>query len=141
MKNNFRRDTSSFQYKFVLGFFIAVFVLGLILTAATYDLSGYVTWLLLAGDIFMAFTIYCWIDEKRYQKYEHYMLPVLFTLFFLLLIFFAIGGLYMAYLSYTKDSSVSDALARVFGSICCAVFAYFSFVFYILPYFKKDKDQ
>jgi H+/Cl- antiporter ClcA len=54
---------------------------------------------------------------------------------------FAVGGLYIGIVSYAEESSLSDLLGGILGSFCCGLFAYFSYFFYIRPYFDKGKDK
>lgn len=140
MKKDYRKDMTSFQYKLILGIFITGFLLGLVLLVMTFDIKSFMTWIFIIGEAFLVLTIYCWTDEERYARYEYYLTPVMFGLFSLFFAFLAGGGLYIGIVSYVKESSLSDLLGGILGSLCCGSVAFFSYCFYIRPYFNKDED-
>ena len=142
IRKDYRKNMMGFQYKLILGIFITGLVLGLLLLIMTFDIGSRMTWVYIAWVVFFGVTIYCWIDEDRYAKYEYYLTPVLFGLLFLLFAFFTVGGLYYGIVSYAREGlSLASLLAVIFGSACCGLFAYFSYVFYLRPYLVKDKDD
>ncbi len=142
MKKDYRKNMMGFQYKLILGIFITGLLFGLFLLVMTFDIRNWMTWVFIAWDLFFAFTIYCWVDEERYWKYEYYLTPVVFGALFLLFAFFAVGGIAYSVASCIREgSSLMDAIGGILGGICCGVFAYFAYIFYLRPYFRKDEDD
>ena len=141
MKKDYRKNMTGFQYKLILGIFVTGFLLGLVLLAMTFDIQSFMTWAFIIWEAFLILTIYCWTDEERYAKYEYYGTPVMFGLLGLLFAALAIGGLYIGAVSNAEESSLSGPLGGILGSFCCGLCSYFSYIFYIRPYFKKDKED
>lgn len=141
MKKDYRKDMTGFQYKLILGMFVTGFLLGIVLMIMTFDIKSWMTWVFIIWNAFLVLTVYCWIDEDRYAKYEYYLTPVVFGLLGLLFAVFAAGGLFYGIVSFIEESSLSGLFGGILGSICCGLFAYFAYIFYIRPYFKKDKGE
>ena len=71
MKKVYRKNMTGFQFKLILGFFILGFVLGLVLMIMTFDIRSFMTWAFILWEVMLALTIYCWVDEERYAKFEY----------------------------------------------------------------------
>ena len=141
MKKDHRKNMTGLQYRLILGIFILGFVLGLVLMIMTFDLRSFMTWAFILWEVLFAITIYCWVDEERYTKFEYYGIPVAFGLLFILCVLFAAGGLYFALQAVTgEEKSWSDFFGGMGGSACCGMYAYFAWAFYLRPYIKKDRD-
>ena len=133
---------AGFQYRLIMGLYITGLVLGAVLLFATFDIRSWMTWAFIVWVAFFALTIYCWTDEERYAKYEYYLTPVIFGLMFILFALFAVGGIYFAAVSCLgEEPSVSGVFGGLFGGACYGAYAYFDYIFYLRPYFRKDGDD
>ena len=142
MKKDYRKNMTGLQYRLILGIFILGFVLGLVLLIMTFDLRSFMTWAFILWEVLFAITIYCWVDEERYAKYEYYGMPVIFGLFFLMLAAFGIAALvYYIKKFATGDYVWEDLLAAPIALGSVGMFAFFTFRFSLQAYFKKKKGK
>lgn len=135
-----RPDVMPFQFWLILGLFIVCTLLNLVFVIFVYGPKEFMFWICLAGALFFAFTAYCWIDEERLAKYEYYGVPVLYGLFFLMLVALTIIG----FVYYTKQIVMGEfewvyLPVALFALAGCGLFAYFTFRFFLQPYLEKRK--
>ena len=133
-----RPDVMPFQFWLILGLFIACTLLNLLFMIFVYGPKEFMFWICMAGALFFAITAYCWVDEDRLAKYEYYGMPAIYGLFFLMLVAFTIIGL----VYYTGEIIKGDfewvyLPVAIFALAGLGTFAYFTFRFFLQPYFKK----
>ena len=136
-----RPEKGDYRYKLILGFFILAFLLGfagVVYFGMHYSTGKLLFWLFLVWTVFFGVTIYGWTDERRYAKYEHYMIPVVFGAVFLLLVALFIAGLVINVPKILSgENMLTDLLATVIVEASLGAFAYFTYVFFIKEYVDK----
>ena len=138
---NRRPDKNYFTYKLILGVLIVTLALGAAGTcyfAIHYNENRFLFWAFLIWTVFYAVTIYCWVDEDRYDKYERMMKPVAFGAVFLLLVALLIGGLVI---NVPKIASGEDLITTVsataIAGLSLGVAAYFIYRFFLKEYIDE----
>lgn len=142
MARKYRRpEKGDYRYKLILGFFILAFLLGfagVVFFGMHYSTGKLMFWVFLIWTVFFGVTIYGWTDERRYAKYEHYMIPVVFGAVFLLLVALFIAGLVINVPKILSgENMLTDLLATVIVEASLGAFAYFTYVFFIKEYVDK----
>ena len=137
-----RAEKGTFQFDLVLGLFIVALLLGLFLSVKLFDPKSWMFWFFVVWTLGYALAIYCWVDDERYQKFEYYLTPVVYGLFFLLLAACGIGGFIYTIMQYfTGDHEIGNLVAAPIVLASFGMFAYFDFIFYLQPYLKKPKND
>lgn len=142
MAGKYRRpDKRDFRYHLILGLFILAAALGLagMFYYGTHPGENRLLFGVFAiWTLFYAVTIYCWIDEDRYDRYEHFMIPVVSGVLFLLLVGLFIGGLII---NIPKIASGEDMLVTVLSTAIAeaslGAAAFFIYKLYIKEYVDR----
>lgn len=136
-----RPDKGDFAYKLILGIFIFAVLLGLagvIFSARDLGSEKVLFCFSAAWTSFYAVLAYCWTDEERYDRFEYVMTPVVFGLFFLLMLLIAVGGLVVM---IPKIAAGEDAAGNCFALLIveasAGTFAFFTYKSYLEEYVKK----
>ena len=136
-----RPDKNDFRYKLILGLFILSLLLGIagvIYFGMRYNSYKFLFWAFLVWTIFFAVTLYSWVDEDRYARYEHLMQPIIFGALFLLLVGLFIGGLFINIPKIASgENVVTNLLALIIGEASIGAFALITYKYFLKEYIDK----
>ena len=136
-----RPDKGDSGYKIILGTLILALLLGIagaVYFGINYGSGKFLFWAFLIWTVFFAVTIYGWTDEERYDRYERYVIPVVFGALFLLLIALFIAGLVINVPKIAAGQDVlTNLLATIIGEASIGAFAYFTYRFFLKEYIDK----
>lgn len=142
MVRNYKRpDKNDFRCKLILGLFILSFLMGIagvIYFGMYYSSHKFLLWAFLVWTIFFAVTIYCWVDEDRYNRYEYLMKPIVFGALFLLLIGLFIAGLFINIPKIASgENLVTNLLATIIAEASLGAFASITYKYFLKEYVDK----
>lgn len=140
-----RPGRKEFRFSLILGLFILALLMGAAGTvyfALSYSENRYLFWAHLIWTVFFAVTIYCWIDDDRYDRYERMMIPVLYGALFLFFIALFIGGLVINIPKIASgDNVLVTVTATVIAEASLGTVAFFTYKFFLKEYIDKLKHR
>lgn len=142
MERRYRRpDKGDFSYKIILGTLILALLMGIagvIYFGMHYSSGKMLFWAFLIWTVFYGVTIYGWTDDDRYAKYEHYMIPVMFGVLFVLLIALCIAGLVINVPKIAAGEDVATTvLGTIIGEACLGAFAFITYKYFLKEYVDR----
>ena len=125
-----------------MGLFIAALLLHLFLSIVLFDVRSWMFWFFAIMALLYALAIYCWIDEDRYQKFEYYLTPVFYGLFFMLIVSIFAGALVSFIKGFISGEYGWGYLpVALIALASIGTLAYFDFRLFLQPYFTKKSDK
>ena len=129
----------SFQYKLITGFFVFSMLSGLFFSLTQFNPKSWLFWFYVIWTVFYGGLLYCWIDEKRYEKFERVLTPLIYGAFILFFAILAIGCLlYNLNIYINEQGSVINLLGGIIGTISCGAAGLFT-VAYLRGSLKSNR--